>query len=108
MCERTMDFGTLNLRAQGAATVLDVRAQPRAKRPGLKGIREGALEVALRAPPVDGAANEELVRTLAELLGVPRRAVTVLRGASARGKAVSIEGISPDEVRARLAAARAE
>lgn len=102
-----MDFATLNLRVHGTATVFDVRAQPRAKRPGLKGIRQGALEIALRAPPVDGAANLELVETLAELLGVARRAVTVVRGAGSRGKAVSVEGLGPDQIRARLGAAHA-
>jgi uncharacterized protein YggU (UPF0235/DUF167 family) len=70
----------------------------------VKGVREGALEVALRSPPVDGAANDELVETLAEVLDVPRRAVTVLRGASSRGKSVAVAGLSPEEVRARLTA----
>lgn len=100
-----MDFSTLNLRASGGGTAIDVRAQPRAKKVGIKGVREGALEIAVHAPPVDGAANEELVRALAEALGVPRRAVAVVRGASARGKTLTVEGLDPEAVRARLAAA---
>lgn len=100
-----MDFAALDLRVHGSATVFDVRAQPRAKRPGLKGVRQGALEIALRAPPVDGAANDELVETLADLLGVARRAVTVLRGAGSRGKAVRVEGLLPEQIRTLLCAA---
>ena len=54
----------------------------------------GALKVRLGAPPVDGAANEALVRLLAEELGVPRRAVRIVSGGSSRNKMVQVDGIA--------------
>jgi uncharacterized protein (TIGR00251 family) len=49
-----------------------------------------ALKVRLQAPPVEGAANDALVALLAERLGVPRRAVRVVAGATSRAKTVEI------------------
>ncbi|MBL8613837.1 MAG: DUF167 domain-containing protein [Myxococcales bacterium] len=86
-----------------AATVA-VHAKPRAKKSRILGFKEGALEVALAAPPVDGAANEELVRVLADALGVPARDVRVERGASGRRKLVRVEGMSDAAARDRLTA----
>lgn len=74
--------------------VLSVRVVPRAGRAGLAGIRDDALLVRLGAAPVDGAANAELVETLAEAFGVPRRAVSIVSGGRARLKRVRIDGVS--------------
>jgi uncharacterized protein len=60
------------------------------------------LRVRLTAPPVDGAANEALVRFLAERLGVARGAVRVVSGETGRSKVVAVEGISVSEARDRL------
>ena len=79
-----------------------VHAKPRSRRSRVAGIREGALAVELAAPPVDGAANEALVATLAAALGVPKRDVTLARGASSRAKVVEVRGLTETEVRARL------
>ena len=65
------------------------------------------LRVAVTAPPVDGAANAAVVRALAEALGVPRRAVTIVRGETGRRKTVRIEGPDASAGRRRLAVARA-
>lgn len=81
---------------------LEVRAKPRASKTRILGPRGGALEVSLAAPPVDGAANDELVRALADALEVPRRQVALLRGESSRLKLVEVSGLSAEEVRARL------
>ena len=69
---------------------LKVRVKPRASKSRVLGQKGEALEVAVAAPPVDGAANAELVRTLAEHYGVPKRAVEILTGESARMKLVRI------------------
>jgi len=61
--------------------------------------------VAVASPPVEGRANEAVVRLLGELLGVPRRQVKVARGAASRGKLVEVEGLTASEAEARLAAA---
>ena len=82
---------------------LTVHVQPRAKRSEVAGRHGDALKVRLAAPPVDGAANEELVRVLAAALGLPRRAVRIVGGLTARRKTVEIEGLSGEAALERLA-----
>jgi uncharacterized protein len=89
--EATEGDGTVSFR---------VRVTPRASRDGVLGLHDGALEVALTAPPVSGAANEALVRLLAKGLGVSRRDVEVVRGHSSRDKRVRVRGIGAAELRA--------
>ena len=84
---------------------LSVHVQPRATRSEIVGLHGAALKVRLQAPPVDGAANEALVALLAERLGVARRSVRVVAGASSRAKTVEVDGTTEDAVRA-LAAPR--
>ena len=85
----------------------EVQARPRARSSRVTGVREGALVVQLAAPPVDGEANAELVETLARVLGVAKRDVVLLRGASSRSKVVEVRGLGTHEVEARLALALA-
>jgi hypothetical protein len=59
------------------------------------GVVEGRLRVRVAAPPVEGAANEELVRFLSRSLGVPRSAVSVTAGAGGRRKTVLVRGVAP-------------
>jgi uncharacterized protein YggU (UPF0235/DUF167 family) len=80
----------------------EVRARPRARESRVSGCRLGAIVVDLAAPPVDGAANAELVSTLAQALGIPKRDVALVRGESSRGKLVEVRGLSVGEVRALL------
>jgi uncharacterized protein len=80
-----------------------VRARPRAHASEIVEVKEGLLVVRLAAPPVDGAANSELVATLADALGLARRSVTLVGGESSRGKLVEVRGVTEDEVRTRLA-----
>ena len=81
---------------------LAIRVQPRAKRTGIAGERGGIVVIRVAAPPVDGKANDAARRLIAQRLGVPRSAVEIVRGASARDKLVRIEGLSADEARTRL------
>jgi len=69
---------------------LTLHVQPGASRTEVTGTHGDALKVRLAAPPVDGKANAELLRFLAEVFGVPRRNVTLLRGESSRAKVVRI------------------
>lgn len=80
-----------------------VRAKPRASRSRVLGFREGALEIAIAAPPVDGAANMELLRTLSKALGVGRSSLNIAAGKGGKTKIVAIEGLSEREIRERLA-----
>ena len=74
--------------------VLRVQVVPRSSRSEVVGEHNGALRVRLAAPPVDGAANDELIHVLAKTFKVSRNAVTILSGHSGRLKQVSIEGVS--------------
>ena len=82
--------------------MLNVRVTPRAGRDEIAGSREGVLQVRLRAPPVEGQANEALRRLLAKRLDVAPSAVEIVAGASSRSKWVRVEGLSEDEARSRL------
>jgi uncharacterized protein (TIGR00251 family) len=84
------------------AVRLDVRARPRASRTKLLGEKEGALEIALAAPPVDGEANAELARFLAEVFGVPARDVAVVAGQTGKRKVVEVRGIDAKTAHERL------
>jgi uncharacterized protein len=76
--------------------------QPRAKRSEVAGERAGAVLVRVAAPPVDGKANAALCALVAELAGVPRSAVTVLRGAGGRDKVLEVRGIEEPALRRAL------
>jgi uncharacterized protein (TIGR00251 family) len=82
-----------------------VKVHPRAKRSAVTGRLGEAWKLDLAAPPAEGRANEECVRFLAEVAGVPRARVRIVTGASARSKVVEIEGMEAGELAARLAAA---
>ncbi len=58
----------------------------------------GAIKIRLTSPPVDDAANEELIALLAAELGLPRSAVRIITGARARSKVVEVVGTSIDRV----------
>ncbi len=74
--------------------VLTVQVVPRASRSELAGEHNGALRVRVAAPPVDGAANKEVIHVLAKVFKVSRGAVTILSGHNGRLKQMSIEGVS--------------
>jgi hypothetical protein len=66
------------------------------------GLYGDAVRIRLSAAPVDGSANDALVRFLAELLHVPRSTVRLVSGQTSRSKVVAIRGVVPEEVVARL------
>ena len=72
---------------------INVRVIARARKTEVAGTRDDALLVRLNAPPVDGAANDELVSFIAATLGVPRRNVAILSGARSRHKRLRVTGI---------------
>jgi uncharacterized protein len=80
---------------EDGALCFDVRVVPRASQSGVAGAHGGALRVRVAAPPVEGAANEELVRTLAKALGVAPRAVEIVGGLASKNKRVRVRGASP-------------
>jgi uncharacterized protein (TIGR00251 family) len=93
----------MKLSVKGDGVEFEVRAKPRAHKSQILGWRDGRLDVSLAAPPVNGAANGELIATLAKALDVAKSAVELVRGESGRTKLVRVRGIAEPEVRARLA-----
>lgn len=90
------------LRAAPEGTTVDIRVVPRAGQSRVSGVRDGALLVYLAAPPVDGAANAELIAVLAGALRVPKRSVTIVRGDTSRRKTLLVAGITPSDLTTRL------
>jgi hypothetical protein len=80
----------LQLQKDGAVLV-DVHVMPNAAKTQIQGLHDGALRVRLHAPPVDGKANLALQAWLAETLGIPKSAVELLRGATARRKQLRVD-----------------
>ena len=81
---------------------ISVHVVPRARRTEVAGTYGDAIRIRLAAPPIDGAANEELVRFLAERLGVARRQVEITAGMAGRRKVVEIVGLGQETIRRRL------
>jgi uncharacterized protein (TIGR00251 family) len=81
---------------------LAIKAVPNAPRSEVVGWLGDALKVKVHAPPVEGRANEVLCEFLADTLGLPRRAVILVRGDTSRQKTVRIEGLALAAVRQRL------
>ena len=88
------------------AILLKVRVIPRAGQSGVAGTRDGAWLVRLHAPPVDGAANDELIDVIARVLAVPKRALSIVSGERSRQKSIRVSGIDAATAAARLASAQ--
>jgi uncharacterized protein (TIGR00251 family) len=83
--------------SNGRAALVPIRVQPGARKSGAAGAWNGQLKLAVAAPAVDGRANEALLTLVAELFGLRRRAVELVRGSSSRTKLVRL-ALPPAEV----------
>ncbi len=81
---------------------LRLHVQPRASRSELAGRHGNAIKIRLTAPPVDGAANEALLRFLASRLEVPLSTLSLVAGGSGRSKVVAVDAITPEDASRRL------
>jgi hypothetical protein len=88
--------------------LLRLRVQPRASREEVAGVTADAIKVRLTAPPVEGAANEALIRFLAATLNVPRSAVELVSGRTGRNKLVAVRGVSVEAAAGRLGVGRGD
>jgi hypothetical protein len=84
---------------QNGATVFTVRVVPRASKSEIVGAHDGALKIRLAAPPVEGAANEELIKTLAKYFDVNKSAVEIVGGATAKTKQIRVTGANAEKLR---------
>ena len=81
---------------------IDLRVIPKSPRTKIDGVRDGRLLVRVTAPPIDDAANEAVVETLARVLDVPKRSIRIVSGATARNKTIEVAGMSGAAILARL------
>jgi uncharacterized protein (TIGR00251 family) len=81
---------------------LALKVIPNAPQNEVVGRLGDAIKIKIHAPPLEGRANDALCEFLAERLGLPRRAVAVLRGDTSRQKIVRVEGLNLDEAISRL------
>ena len=95
-------LSNIDFREQDRSVAFAVRVIPRASKSEIVGEQDGTLKVRLKAPPVNGAANEELVRLLAREFGVAKRQIDLLSGQASKNKRVRITGIDPAAVLAVL------
>ncbi len=86
--------------------LIRVRLTPRASRSQIDGWDGDLLRVRVAAPPVEGKANDALLRLLAKALDVPPSRLRLVRGRASREKVVAVEGVSGEDVRARLGGKR--
>ena len=87
------------IRTTATGVELDVRVIPRSKKTTVDGERDGAILVRLAAPPVEGAANDALIRYFSEAFRIPRHAVRIVSGERGRRKRVALEGVAAHSVR---------
>lgn len=92
----------INFKEEGDSITFAVRVAARASRTGVAGEHDGALRVRVAAPPVEGAANEELVRFLAKSLKVAARDVEIVAGHSSKSKVLRVRGASREAVESLL------
>lgn len=84
----------MTVRDEAGGLCFDVLVTPRASRERIGPLVGERLKVAVTAPPVEGEANAALVAVLARALGVPRAAVSIVRGDGSRRKTVKVVGAS--------------
>jgi uncharacterized protein len=92
----------LEVTEKSGAITFRVRVQPRASRTELAGEYAGAVKIRICAPPIEGRANEECARFLADLLEISRRDVEIVAGASSRDKIIRVHGASIERIRRML------
>jgi len=91
-------------RQAGDGIVFNVKVIPRAHRDEIVGVEGDALKIRLNAPPVQGRANQALIKFLAAVLDVPRAQIEIVRGETARHKAVRVRGVPLEKLRAAFKA----
>jgi hypothetical protein len=90
------------LRVQADGVLLSVKLQPRASANEIGDALGNELRIKVTAPPVDAAANEALVKLLAQHLDCPRNRVELVRGHTSRHKTIKLYGLAPEDVVKKL------
>lgn len=74
--------------------LIEVKVEPRSSRKKITGVIDNVLKVKLTAPPVDGAANEQLIGIISEETGIKKSGIRIIRGLSSKRKVIEIKGVS--------------
>ena len=88
--------------ADSSGTRFKVHLSPRSAKDAVGGLHGDAVKVKVKAPPVDGKANQALIKYLSGLLGVSQSDLEIASGQTSRNKLIKVHGIGPEEVAARL------
>ncbi|MBK6751190.1 MAG: YggU family protein [Pyrinomonadaceae bacterium] len=94
----------MNIVEMGGTVTFTVRVVPRASKSEIIGEHDGALKVRIASPPVDGAANTELIKLLAKQLGVSKSNVEIIGGQTSKTKQIRITGITTAQIASVLKA----
>lgn len=74
--------------------IIQVKVIPRSSKKEIAGVEDNTLKIKLTAPPVDGAANEQLIELLSEKFNIKKSSIIILKGESSRHKTVKIVGVN--------------
>ena len=88
---------SLNISEQNNGIIVAVRVIPCASKSEIVGEHGGSLKVRISSPPVDGAANVEIIRLFAKHFGVSKREVSIVNGETSKNKRIKIENLSVSE-----------
>ncbi len=81
---------------------LHIRAMPRASKNEIQGLHDGALKIRLTTPPIDGKANQALIKFLSKTLHISKTQIELTQGETSRNKTLRISGLSKNELQERL------
>jgi uncharacterized protein (TIGR00251 family) len=88
----------INISEKDGAVLFAVRVVPRGSRSEIAGALDGAVKVRLASPPVDGAANAELIKLFAKKLGVAKSDVDIVSGQASKSKTLRITGVHVEKI----------
>lgn len=92
----------INVTQYEDSIILEVRVIPRSSKSEIVGEYDEALKVKISAPPVDGAANKELIKVLSKTFGVSKSSVEIISGETSKTKQIMIYGIDAEKFRASI------
>lgn len=87
----------INFTEKDGAIFFNVRAVPKSSKSEIVGEIDGALKIKIKAPPIDGAANAELIKLLSKTFGVSKSAIAIIGGETSKNKYLKIEGLSAED-----------
>jgi uncharacterized protein len=88
----------INFTEKNGAIIFNVRVVPRASKSEIVGELGGALKVRIASPPVDGAANVELIKVLAKTFGVSKSEVEIISGQTSKSKQIKIANLTAEKI----------